>query len=69
MVTVFFSHEDSGGSLDESFPTCAFFCQVEIRSARANLFYSFFGQDQSTVAQRAKATVDEVAAVALIPRR
>ena len=48
---------------DNSFPACAvffplFFFFLKWRLARAHLFHSL-GQDQSTVAQRAKTTVTE----------
>ena len=50
--------EDFGRMFDNPFPTCAFcvcvcVCVVNWRLARAHLF----GQDQSTVAQRAETTV------------
>ena len=43
---------------DYSFPACAFYIFSKRRLVRAHSFHSF-GQDQSTVAQRAETTVSE----------
>ena len=53
----FLAREDHGGRFDDSFPTTTFF--LKRGSARTHQFHFFFGQDQSTVAQRAKVTVAE----------
>ena len=53
----FLAREDHGGRFDDSFLTTTFF--LKRGSARTHQFHFFFGQDQSTVAQRAKVTVAE----------
>ena len=56
----FLACEDFWGRFDESLLACAFLfaCLFKWRSVYARQFHSF-GQDQSTVVQRAETTVDE----------